>query len=561
MADENRTTDDLRMKKPTALPPTHKAARKAKEGHGGPGLDSSYPLGLALSGGGHRASLFGLGVLMAMRDAGRRPIQISSVSGGSITNAFLAYRYFAKVPNDQSADETLWEHETQRLFETIINKGVVTKAWIRFLLAFLILPPVLFVVMALLGVLPPWQITILSGFAWTTVLFLRGLLIEWLISRRYFAGFLFKKVDLAAIGHSKTEHVICCTDLVTGRPLYASTRDGGQIFRTFVDRPVGIGPRTVKHEEESHGIQGMGVLYSAPTLSVATVVRASAGFPGIPPRRVQLNSFERASNDRGKYTNMSSLAFLSDGGIWNNLATQPFEDGFLWGDYGPWVVVVADASASLDYEKPVVYHIPMLAEFRALVRQAVIQNINTVGPRRSGHHDWIRRELSSHRSARFSSERLYPVVSCMELPEEVKARLESAAGDNPTDTFLEQSEREWREKLREKTRMRALDLERATDVPKPLTEEIHIDPHAASNFRRLSDLSAVGASAGDANTRDSVSTYPTTLDKIERATAVAIVGRGYANTAITLYLTGLVDELVFPKGWLGKEKETITKDR
>ena len=533
-----------------------------KTGHGGPGLDSSYPLGLAISGGGHRASLFGLGVLMAMRDAGKQPKQISSVSGGSITNAVLANRYFAKVTNDQSADETLWDQETQWLFETIVSKGAVTKTWIRILLVFLILPPLLFVVMALLRMLPSWQLTFLLGIAWATLLLLRGLLIEWLISRCYFGG-LFKGVNLATIGHSEIEHVICCTDLVTGRPLYVSTRNGGQIFRAFADRPVGIGPRTINHEEELQGgILNMGVLYSAPTLSIAAAVRASAGFPGIPPRRLRLNSFERARDDKGKYQ-MSSLVFLSDGGIWNNLATQPFEDGFLWGTYGPWVVVVADASAPLDYENPTGYHIPVLAEFRALVRQAGIQNVNTVGPRRAGYHDWIRIELSSHRSARFTSERLYPVISSMEVPEQVKARLASTAEDDPVDPFLEQNERDWRKKRREKTRLRAIDMERAADMPEPLAEdiEIYIDPHAACNFRLLSNLATVNAMTRDGSTRDPVPSYPTTLDKIERATALAIVGRGYANTAITLYLTGLADKLVFPKGWLGRIVETKRKDR
>jgi hypothetical protein len=43
---------------------------------------------VALSGGGHRASLFGLGVLLALVDLGlnRLVTQVVSVSGGSITN-------------------------------------------------------------------------------------------------------------------------------------------------------------------------------------------------------------------------------------------------------------------------------------------------------------------------------------------------------------------------------------------------------------------------------------------------------------------------------------------
>jgi hypothetical protein len=49
-------------------------------------------VGIALSGGGHRATLFGLGALLATVDLGvnERVVQISSVSGGSLLNGFLA---------------------------------------------------------------------------------------------------------------------------------------------------------------------------------------------------------------------------------------------------------------------------------------------------------------------------------------------------------------------------------------------------------------------------------------------------------------------------------------
>ena len=62
------------------------------------GTDGSVDLGVSLSGGGHRATLFGLGVLLYLahaHDERDRPLSsrvaaISSVSGGSITNGFLA---------------------------------------------------------------------------------------------------------------------------------------------------------------------------------------------------------------------------------------------------------------------------------------------------------------------------------------------------------------------------------------------------------------------------------------------------------------------------------------
>lgn len=53
---------------------------------------SKTTIGLCLSGGGHRATLFALGALLYLVDAGRhRDVrEISSVSGGSLTNGFLA---------------------------------------------------------------------------------------------------------------------------------------------------------------------------------------------------------------------------------------------------------------------------------------------------------------------------------------------------------------------------------------------------------------------------------------------------------------------------------------
>src|SRR5687767_7272041 len=62
-------------------------------------------IALCLSGGGHRATVFALGALLYLVDAGlhRRIRLVSSVSGGSLTSGFLAA---GKKPlTEQSADE------------------------------------------------------------------------------------------------------------------------------------------------------------------------------------------------------------------------------------------------------------------------------------------------------------------------------------------------------------------------------------------------------------------------------------------------------------------------
>jgi hypothetical protein len=51
-------------------------------------------VGVAISGGGHRAAMFGLGALLYLADAGKnRPVtSIASISGGSLTNGYVALK-------------------------------------------------------------------------------------------------------------------------------------------------------------------------------------------------------------------------------------------------------------------------------------------------------------------------------------------------------------------------------------------------------------------------------------------------------------------------------------
>jgi hypothetical protein len=65
-------------------------------------------IGLAISGGGHRAALFGLGALLYLVDAGkgRQLGSIASVSGGSLTNA-----YFGTAGDLSTFDsDAMWTH-------------------------------------------------------------------------------------------------------------------------------------------------------------------------------------------------------------------------------------------------------------------------------------------------------------------------------------------------------------------------------------------------------------------------------------------------------------------
>jgi predicted acylesterase/phospholipase RssA len=77
-------------------------------------------LSVALSGGGHRATLFGLGVLLYLVDVGRNAdvTSIASVSGGSIANGYLAQH-----ASYRRADTEEIHRVARQLASTIANEG------------------------------------------------------------------------------------------------------------------------------------------------------------------------------------------------------------------------------------------------------------------------------------------------------------------------------------------------------------------------------------------------------------------------------------------------------
>jgi predicted acylesterase/phospholipase RssA len=83
--------------------------------------DGSASFSVALSGGGHRAALFGLGVLLYIAEAGRNRsvTSIASVSGGSITNGFFAQR---PVAYDTASGENVAE-AARDLTSIIVRRG------------------------------------------------------------------------------------------------------------------------------------------------------------------------------------------------------------------------------------------------------------------------------------------------------------------------------------------------------------------------------------------------------------------------------------------------------
>lgn len=339
---------------------------------------------VALSGGGHRATLATLGALIALVDRGLGPkiIQISSVSGGSITNAFVAHR----CPLEKKKGPGELDDVAAKLAFTIISKGVLTRSWI----AFLLFAPVLLGVAAgivLRVLIVPWSwLAILIGIAVSlTVLMTSGLIIEWRLDRRYFrygksAETWSDRARFSSLSVRSIDHVFCMTDLALGLPVYASSQHGGMIWRRL------------KPERTDFYSDLPFQTFNAGQLSIAELVRASAAFPGIPPRRLRVP----ADPNIKIVAESPRLAFLADGGLWNNLGSQVLrEDGFI-GSHATWdngvlrpygrapadmPLLCFNGSAPLRPTRPWIFTIPGIALLKSLLQTANILNANTVFPR------------------------------------------------------------------------------------------------------------------------------------------------------------------------------------
>jgi predicted acylesterase/phospholipase RssA len=251
-------------------------------------------IGVAISGGGHRAALFGMGALMYLVDArkSRDVTSIASVSGGSLTNGFVA----------QSVDFTGVEPEEfdrriKPFIHCIAQRGTVIPPSPR-MLAYL----VLLGLVALGTFVGVWFIPVPIGIR--VVIFFVALLVLGYVARlrgdltaREFASKLYsptgRPTRLDAISTS-LDHVICAADLHTGENVYFS---GGFVasYRFGWGRPG--------------------------DLPLHIAVQCSAALPGaFPPRWLRKNrhAFQAGRPEAETATHM----VLVDGGVYDNQADQ-----------------------------------------------------------------------------------------------------------------------------------------------------------------------------------------------------------------------------------------------
>lgn len=344
---------------------------------------------VALSGGGHRATLSTIGALMAIVDRGLAPkvVQVASVSGGSITNAFVAQRAELETLKWGELDDIATELTT-----TIVCKGVLTKGWISLLLL------VPFVLAAAAGyvldrwIVPYTWLAVLIGIGGAlTGLMMSGLIVECLLDRRYFmsahsskTAAKWNRAQLGSLSGRLVDHVFCVTDLVLGLPVYASSQHGGFIYRRLQPER-----RWEPLEFERMEFQ----TFDASRLSIAKVVRASAAFPGIPPVRFRIPP----DLNNALVGELSRTAYLADGGLWNNLGTQVIREDEFFGNYAGWYkgvlspygrcpawklpILCFNGSAPLRPTLPWAFSIPGIALIKSLLQYMKILNANTVLPR------------------------------------------------------------------------------------------------------------------------------------------------------------------------------------
>ncbi len=190
-------------------------------------------IGVALSGGGHRATVFGLGALLALADAGlhHRTVSISSVSGGSIANgAVMTGPDFGRAP---VADI---EAHIARTVRSLAERGILqggapaTKWYLRSFIASIVLTVVALVAAVVAGI-GQWPGVVAVAIV---LFFVFGSLALRLFARRSSAT--ERAIDKELLGDVRTSladqrsrelsvhHVICTTDVQGGTTFYFSNR-------------------------------------------------------------------------------------------------------------------------------------------------------------------------------------------------------------------------------------------------------------------------------------------------------------------------------------------------
>lgn len=495
--------------------PTTSRADSAPSSPRGPGLR------VALSGGGSRASLFALGAMLYLVESGTnsRVEAISSVSGGSITNGVLAASFdFSRV------SEAEFNRVAASVARTLVERGIVFSSWLsRAYVA--ALATLMALVVSAWAFRFPFDLSrpacLAIAFVCVVAASLRGWLIDWRLGSLFFRS-EGRKLRLGELARSIL-HVFCATDLPEGEPVFFLGWSGGGYIAS-----VGLGAA------------------EAGDLPLQTIVRASAAFPGgVPPKRLPVRRFKFK-----RYYRQQPVLYLADGGVWNNLGTQWFEEmrelSSIFSPNETWLQLPAsvlqpsgtdwtlpgvdaphelliDASAPLARVGEWRFGIPFLSEIAALSRSVGVLYQNTVSPITAQLSGWLLRSSSVGKTPASyvvtPSGALSAHVGLTRIMGDAATSIDAAYG-------REQDHRSQGSARRERT-----DIEsRAVDSVRYLTEIYHRTPSGPS-LTRLDQVT---------------SRIPTTLSRVKRADAIALLAHGYLATMVETHLVFGYPLLDFP---------------
>jgi predicted acylesterase/phospholipase RssA len=325
-------------------------------------------IGVALSGGGHRASIFGIGALLSIIDTGlnEHVVSISSVSGGSIANGIAM-----TGPDFASAQRAeLVEHLGQAA-ASIAERGALlggapaTRWYVRSLVAVAAVTCIGLVVTIGLLIAHVWFAAVIGAI----VTAMAGACVWILFAQR--SGRTEAALDAEVLGDrnatladqgpaaSSVHHVICTTELQTGTSFF------------FTNRAV-------------YGHQFGGCAAPA-RLCVSTAVQASACVPGaFGPRVIERRTVGLPGEgsivavDGGVYDNMADeweYGYRSRTKVWPELPlAQPVCAN---------VLAVVNASAGWDDLKPI-KRSRLAVELAGLLRSKAVQyDVSTAHRRRA----------------------------------------------------------------------------------------------------------------------------------------------------------------------------------
>jgi predicted acylesterase/phospholipase RssA len=301
---------------------------------------------IALSGGGVRAMLFGLGALRAViraRSADRTIAVLAAVSGGAMGAAYAASR----IDVGSATVETYDAQVLRPALRTITRRSLMFGTWhVPVLIAVLVAVLIVAVLFGAWGFgLPAYVRAAAVAVSLASVIVMagwRGIAIEEGIRSALFAEDPF----LSDVDQS-TLLVLQATDLASGEATYLTPR-GVRSWR-WSTAPVG-------------------------NLKLVRAARAAATFPVVFPA-VHLGPLEFADRDRGAPRKLA----LVDGGVYDNMGSEWLlnEDRTPRETYK----IVVNASGNLSVSKTG-FGTFGLGELRVLLREKDIQYDGTTAPRR-----------------------------------------------------------------------------------------------------------------------------------------------------------------------------------